>query len=164
MAKKSVKATSIKAAAGMLKDELGMEESRAFAWVRKAKDSGCAAFDQRGCVDMEVLRRWIVANKDKLLESGSDLSLKDQKLSEEIRKLKLANDKADKLVVSKSGGKAVIQTCVERIRHFLEQKLENEYPSAVAGMDVPQARVYGRRVHDYIVAELQKLHAEWEKI
>jgi hypothetical protein len=160
---KNVKATSIKAAAAILKDEMRIDGVQAVGLVRRAKDGGCLAFDQRGCVDMAVLKKWIGENKDALSAKG-DLSLKDQKLNEEIRKLKIANDKADKLVVSKSAGKTCINACVEKIRHFLEQKLENEYPSAVAGMDVPQARVYGRRVHDQIVLELQKLHAEWEKI
>ena len=163
MARRSIKATNQKAAASILQQEMGIDAARAADLVRRAKDGGCSAFDQRGCIEMSVLKKWIGDNKDSLMVKGPQ-SLKDQKLNEEIRKLRNINDKAEKLVVSKSAGKTVIQACVERIRPFLEQKLENEYPSAVAGMDVPQARVYGRRIHDQIVIELQKLHSEWEKI
>jgi len=41
---------------------------------------------------------------------------------------------------------------------MLRQKLENEYPLAVAGLDVPQARVYGRRLGDDILSEHQKFY------
>jgi predicted transcriptional regulator len=132
--------------------------------VKRAKRLGCPAFKPGNRIAVEELRKWIAGNADELKATGDNVSLKDQKLNEEIRKLRIANDRADKLVVNKQAVKGVINACVERIRHFLEQKLENEYPSAVAGMDVPQARVYGRRVHDQIILEHQKMAEEWEKI
>ena len=48
------------------------------------------------------------------------------------------------------------------IREILEAKLVNEYPSAVAGLDVPQARIYGKRLYDDILAAFLALDKEWK--
>src|SRR5690348_13587971 len=135
---KNVKATSIKAAAAILKDEMRLESAQAMGLVKKAKDSGCLAFDQRGCVDMAVLKKWIVENKDSLVKG--DLSLKDQKLNEEIRKLRIANDLKEKELIRRSLVIDAHAKMAEQVRKLLEQKLENEYPGMVAGCDVAQAR------------------------
>ena len=36
-------------------------------------------------------------------------------------------------------------------------ELEGEYPLGVAGLDVPQARIYGRRLGDSIRSEMSRL-------
>jgi hypothetical protein len=61
--------------------------------------------------------------------------------------------------------KIEVASAVNRImgaaRNALEQRLCNEYPSAVAGMDVPQCRIYGKRAFDGIMASMQKLADEF---
>lgn len=47
---------------------------------------------------------------------------------------------------------------------MIEEKLVNEYPSAVAGLDVPQARIYGRRLADSLVSALQEFAREFGAI
>lgn len=154
MGKQPAIVESLKAAASALKVDLSL--------VKLAKEKACPAFKPGNRIDLAELRAWIAENSEEL--KSAPLSLKDQKLNEEIRKLKISNDTKSKLVVLKSSVKGATSACIDRIRTFLEQKLENEYPSAVVGMEVPQARVYGRRVNDQILSELQKLHDEWEKI
>jgi len=45
-------------------------------------------------------------------------------------------------------------------RALLRAKLEAELPSAMAGMEPAQARVYGKRLVDQILARLDKLGTE----
>ena len=100
-------------------------------------------------------------NEGKLLQSSGG-SLKDQKLAEEIRKLRIANDAKERKLVSRD---TVVQTFAAfstQARTLLDQKLENEYPAAVAGMDIPQARIFGKRLNDSICAEIRKLVLEWK--
>jgi hypothetical protein len=156
---KNVKATSIKAAAAILKDEMRIDAVQAMGLVKRAKDGGCLAFDQRGCVDMAVLKRWIGENKDDLVKG--DLSLKDQKLNEEIRKLRIANDLKEKELVRRSLVIEAHAKMAEQVRKLLEQKLENEYPGLVAGLDTAQARVFGKRLHDSIIQEFKGFAKAW---
>lgn len=74
--------------------------------------------------------------------------LKAEKLREEIRKLKIANDAKEEKVILKTKVAAAIQRIIPRAMAAAEQKLVNEWPSAVAGLDVPQARIFGKRVFD----------------
>jgi hypothetical protein len=81
---------------------------------------------------------------------------------EEHRKKKRENDIADGLVVSKLLVVADFRKVAEPIKQILRQKLENEYPLAVAGLDVPQARIYGKRLEDDVLAEFQKIFSKFE--
>jgi hypothetical protein len=45
---------------------------------------------------------------------------------------------------------------------MLSQKLESEYPLAVASMDVPSARVFGRRLGDAILTEFCNLFSTFD--
>lgn len=81
---------------------------------------------------------------------------------EEHRKKKRENDIADGLVVSRALVVADFRKVAEPIKQILRQKLENEYPLAVAGLDVPQARIYGKRLEDDLLAEFQKIFSKFE--
>lgn len=87
--------------------------------------------------------------------------LRDQKLREEVRKLKIANDAKDRILVPKSDVAAAVRRALAQVATISESKLVNEYPTAVAGLDVPQARIYGRRLHDALMGECQKLAKEF---
>jgi predicted DNA-binding transcriptional regulator AlpA len=61
----------------------------------------------------------------------------------------------------------VAKTIVEfatAIRGHLEAKLVNEWPSVVSGLDTAQARVYGKKLFDQIVAEHQRYASLWEGV
>lgn len=78
---------------------------------------------------------------------------------EQHRTLKRNNDLADGVLVARADVVAEFRKTVDPIKVLLRQKLENEYPLAVAGLDVPQARIYGKRLEDDILSEMQKLFA-----
>jgi len=83
-------------------------------------------------------------------------------LDEQIRKLQLANDaKQGALVPRAEVERAIIATATE-VRAILRQRLENEYPGQVAGLDVPQARIYGKRLVDEVMVAIQGLDRFWK--
>jgi phage terminase Nu1 subunit (DNA packaging protein) len=82
-------------------------------------------------------------------------------LDEQIRKLQLANDLKAKLLVPKAEVTAAMTATATRVAAILRQRLENEYPMQVAGLDAPQARVYGKRVVDEVLREVQGLAELW---
>jgi signal recognition particle GTPase len=90
-----------------------------------------------------------------------NVKLKDDKLTEEIRKLRMANDEKDKKLILKSKVKESLRRCLTPAAAILEQRLVNEYPTGVAGLDVPQARIYGKRLCDELMVFLQSLETEW---
>jgi hypothetical protein len=81
---------------------------------------------------------------------------------EDHRKLKRLNDQAEGLLVTKAEVVAAMRQCSEPIRTLLRQKLENEYPMEVAGLDVPEARTYGKRLEDEILREFQTLFSKFD--
>lgn len=84
-------------------------------------------------------------------------SLKDQKTFEEVRKLRIANDAKEGRLVPRDQYESWIAKVRSGVDVIIEQKLVNEYPSAVAGMDVPQARIFGKRLGDQLREEFGKL-------
>jgi hypothetical protein len=102
---------------------------------------------------------YAIADIEAALAKKSDKSLKDEKLSEEIRKLRIKNDRDEGKLVLKS---AVVQTVVEwegEESPIIEQKLEREWPASVASTpeDVPRVRMFGMQLNDTIRACNRKL-------
>lgn len=95
------------------------------------------------------------------LKAKNNNKLRDTKLLEEIRKLRIANDEAEKVVVPKAKVADSIRRCMAPAAAALEQRLVNEYPTAVAGLDVPQARIYGKRLCDELLGFFQTMEKEW---
>jgi hypothetical protein len=73
--------------------------------------------------------------------------------------LQLAREQGD--VIPRADIAGAIIRALGQVRPILEARLINEYPAAVAGLDVPQARVYGRRLNDQILSEFAKLSKEF---
>lgn len=68
------------------------------AWVREACESGRAR-TPGGRIDLNAVKAFVTANRDKLESSADQLPLKEQKLAEQVRQLRLRNDHdAGKLV------------------------------------------------------------------
>jgi hypothetical protein len=128
--------------------------------LKDATRLGCDGFKARGSVNEASVVKFIAEHEAELVTGG--VALRDQKLTEEIRKLRIKNDKDAKLSVPVESVKQCIARILARVDQILEQKLCNEYPSAVAGLDVPQARIYGKRLGDQIRAEMNKLKEEWK--
>jgi hypothetical protein len=127
--------------------------------LSKAKKLACPNF-KGGRVVKAGLQKWIADHKSELdaMDTGS---LKDQKTAEEIRKLKIKNDRDEAKLILKSDVAASIRRVLGQVSSIAESKLVNEWPTAVAGLDVAQARIYGRRLHDALMLEYQKLAKEF---
>lgn len=146
---------SLKAAAVLLGIDVSM--------VKRAKELGSPAFRPGNRIEVDALRKWIAEHA---LEMRSPVvSMKDQKtnekIDEEIRKLRLANDQKEGLLVEKARGIAINEDVCAKVAELLEQKLENEYPAAVAKLSVAEVRQYGRQLRDLIVTQVQSLAVLW---
>ena len=130
---------------------LGVSESL----IKQAKRMGCAAFPARGSVEERPLVQFIAEHR-KELESGG-VALRDQKLSEEIRKLRIKNDKDEKLVVPRAVIASAFAEWAAAVRKTNIRRLVEEWPSMVAGLEIPQIRIKGRQVCDEHMAHLQRL-------
>jgi len=131
--------------------------------LRKAKRMGCVAFRANGSIDEAELLKFFSKHAEELKAKPKGkrgaLTLKDQKLNEEIRRLKNRNDKDDGKLILAAAFCAAVHEVGASMKSILRQKLELEYPAAVAGLDIPQARVFGKRLNDEIILEFQKLGA-----
>ena len=88
-------------------------------------------------------------------------SLRERKTFEEWRKLKIRNDREEAGLIAREVVRATAKKLVRKFRRLLDAKLENEYPAAVAGLDVPGARIYGKKLNDEIRAEIQSWAHLW---
>ena len=103
---------------------------------------------------MEKTVRGFIQYQDDLRKSDSNK--KKEFEAERVRKLKLANDETEGQVVRIEKLVALSAPTLQKIKEPRYAKLEHEMPIAVAGMDVPQSRIFGTR----LAGELLKL---WEK-
>ena len=78
------------------------------------------------------------------------------------RKLKLENDETEKQLVRVEKLAEMAGPTLEKFKEVLYQKLQNEMPISVAGMDVPQSRIYGTRLAAEILKPLQTIFKSWE--
>lgn len=126
--------------------------------VRRAKRAGCDAF--RGSrVDGEKLRHFIAAHADLAPAGGDDL--KEQKLTEEVRKLRIRNDRDESKVVLRIEIAQKLRTCLGRMRGVIEQKIINEFASKVAGMEPAQIRIEAKKSCDEAMMECASLDKEF---
>jgi hypothetical protein len=131
------------------------------AILRRAKELNCPAFKQGNRIWEDEFLTWYLEHAGELKADEEDeLTPQHKKIYEEIRKLKIGNDTKQRLVIPIGEIKSAIGGFAVRTRAMLIQKLENEYPSVVAGLDVPGARVYGKRLNDSILEELRRMGEE----
>lgn len=134
------------------------------AWVSRAKDAGVDAFTANGTVDVDMVSAWIEANRKELEATVGELPLKDQKVFEEVRKLRLVNDvRAGKLVelswvherFQRLGGE------IHGIRAISEA--EDPMRFAAAGGDVAMCRTHVRNMWDKILLQFQETQKHFER-
>jgi hypothetical protein len=130
--------------------------------LKNAKRMGCKAFKARGSVDEAELLKFIAEHEKELTTGG--VALRDQKMTEEIRKLRIVNDRGEGKLVLKSEVLADGHKFAAWQKDYLSQKLIKEYPSVVAGLDVAGAVAYGRRVVAAICESTQEMLKELEKL
>lgn len=86
---------------------------------------------------------------------------KEQIEDEKHRKLKLENDEFEGLLKRTSDLQQAIAPALERLRKVTYDKLQLEMPKAAAGMDIPQARIFGGRLADDLMIEWGKVFKAW---
>lgn len=91
----------------------------------------------------------------------SSVNLKDEKLIEEIRKLRTANDHEEGKLVLRSTVCESLRRCLSPMVSVLEQRFVNELPTAAAGLDVPQLRIVAKRYLDDAMISCRELEKEW---
>lgn len=127
--------------------------------LRMLKRTGCPAFHATRVNEAELLA-WISTHPVESIRGP--VTLRDQKLKEEIRKLRVVNDAKQGALASRAKVAASLRAMAGKVRAILDQKLEQEMPAAMAGLDVPGARVYGKRLNDQICEAFAALAKEWE--
>lgn len=90
------------------------------------------------------------------------VKLKDEKVLEEIRKLRMVNDFEEGKLVLRSVVCESIRRCLSLMVAILEQRFVNELPTAAAGLDVPQLRIVAKRYLDDALVSCQELGKEWK--
>lgn len=150
------RAGSIKACAAKLKVPT--------SWVSKAKDSGVDAFTANGTVDVDKVSAWIEANQKELESTADQLPLKEQKIAEEIRKLRLANDQKEGRLVEIAWVHERFQRLGGEI-HNIRAVSEAEDPLrfAAAGNDVALCRTHVRSMWDGILQRFQDTQKHFER-
>ena len=83
------------------------------------------------------------------------------KTFEEWRKLKIANDVKEGVLIPRAAVAETVRKLGAKFGELLTAKLEQEYPATVAGLDVPSARIYGKKLNDQIRAEVRTWAEDW---
>jgi hypothetical protein len=105
-------------------------------------------------------QEWKLESIEAMMAAKKAPSLRDEKTREEIRKLRIQNDRNEGKVVLRTEIATKLRTALGRMRGVLEQKVINELPTAVAGLEPPQVRVKARQILDEAMSECQPLEAE----
>jgi hypothetical protein len=113
------------------------------------------------CRTVGKVKFFLLLDVENALRDKPNQTLRNEKLIEEIRKLRVANDLVEGKLVQRSTIQESLRRCLTPAATILEQRLVNEYPTGVAGLDVPQARIYGKRLCDELMVFLQSLESEW---
>jgi len=124
--------------------------------LKAAKEKGCPAF-KGSRVDEKSFRDWFKAHASELQSACQKSSLRDQKISEEIRKLKNANDRAEGKLQDAAKEGEWLGKIMGEARAVLEQKLVNEYPAMVQQLEAPAIRARGKQLFDEIMSKLNPL-------
>lgn len=124
------------------------------AWIAAAKDAGVPAFSANGTVDLEPVRRWVKEHQRELEADAGNLSLREQKLVEEVRRLRLMNDTEERMVVPVSEVHSQDAAACSRW-NTLRVRVEQEWPVRLAGKDIPECRTVLREMTSAIGAILE---------
>ena len=75
---------------------------RPIQWIVRAKDAGVDAFKANGSVILAPVKEWIEANLEMLESTKDELPLKEQKLVEEVRRIRTYNDREDGKLIERA--------------------------------------------------------------
>ena len=135
--------------------------------LRAAKNAGCLGF-KSSRIDINLVGAFLKTFKPQPEPTGGIAEAKLRMERAKLKKLEAEADtkrlKADILknqYLLKAAVENTVARCLGNVRSLLQQKLEREYPSAVAGLSVVEARIKGKALFDDICAEIRKLEEPW---
>jgi hypothetical protein len=127
------------------------------------KRQKCPAFKSNGKIELHQLQEWIKSNNKKAVPSSSRIE------SQRARVLRAQADKYEFENAVRRGEFVKISDLVTegtatlaQIQELTYQKLQNEMPMAVAGMDIPQSRIYGTRLAGELIKQWSGLFKKWK--
>lgn len=123
--------------------------------LQQAKEHGCPAF--RGSRVWEAPFRDWMGSFPEAVKKDSSAKLRKQKLAEEIRKLRLANDLKEGKLQPVDDLCEWLGKLLGGMRATLEQRLCNELPGLVANLDAPQIRIRSKQLFDDIMRDLKPM-------
>lgn len=130
--------------------------------LRNWKAEGCPGFEPDGRVDVAAVRAWA---ETKLQERRGSVDVREEKILEEIRRLRLANDQKEGRLIERAWVASKIQLAASEW-NTLRMKAEAEMPIAMAaaGDDVAEQRaVLKEKITDPIAVLLQSLAKHFEE-
>lgn len=131
--------------------------------IKYAKRSGCDAIRGNGSINAAKLNAWISANGDRLQDE--DLPLRDQKVAEEVRKLKRQNEHDEGLLISKAAAIGAFLPLIQEACEILDNRLVNEaVPRMVDAELVPSVRAIMKREVDDAKRSIQKIGKALDKL
>lgn len=129
--------------------------------IRDLKAEGFPGTRPDGTVDLSVF--WPAYLKRKA-ERGGTVSLKDEKTTEEIRKLRLVNDVKEGTLISRAWMAERIHIAAGKVDGF-RHKSESEHPLlfAAAAGDVAACREVVRKIWDEVMAAMNSLAEDFKE-
>lgn len=123
--------------------------------AKRAKSLGCPAFKAGNRIDWKELKDWCAQNAEALKVSGENLSLKDQKLNEEVRKLRRANDVSEGKLVARAVFETEIRDMANAVQGVLNQ-LPGRFATELAGRTPADIEIRSRVMVDEAIAKLSR--------
>ncbi len=157
------KSSSIAAAVVDLRAH-GFDVSKEFLRQLKREGGAAAGFEASNRVNLDRLIPFLRA---RVAAAPQDAQRLDKQTLECRRLLALCErlEHGNKIEFEQYAPKAAMADSVRRFgARFIpvfRQKLLNEYPAAVAGKDIPQARDYGGKLFDTFMLALREFESEW---
>ncbi len=132
---------------------MGVTAKTISAW--KFEGGSLAGFREDGSIDLRALALWF-EQRSTAQKGGTEK--RESKLTEEIRKLRIANDEREGRTLARTWIAERIQIAAGELNGF-RAKSEAEHPLkfAAASGDVAQCRMIVRGIWDDIFAEMVKL-------
>lgn len=97
--------------------------------------------------------------------AGDRVGLETERLRQQVRELTRINDEAERRLVPKTELTPALVELAAKQQSLLRQKIENEHPALVPGLDPAQRaelRRLGKQLVDTLCAETQRLVAAWK--
>ena len=130
--------------------------------LQKAKDAGCPAF-KGSRVSVPDATKWLAENKETIGSLPTKEKVQIEKLTEEVRKLRLVNDQKAGLIVYKSDVRASFQACAAKLNQYRGQT-ESQLAFKFAGItDTNDMRVELKKLWDEIFNVLHSSSDQWKE-